>query len=158
MNYKTKSLSKMVRGALFETFCSQCQIAPMKNIVVLETSHPCRESRIHINRFGVKGWSLEVKVWLLVKWVIKLKSFQNWFVVNPLEVFAFDMKLFQVKTLFLRNWSPLQSRVGSKKSIRKENLTINSKSLNYCEMNEKNKNENLSQMIQGAHFRAFFSR
>ena len=62
--------------------------------------NPCRGGIIKLKFLRKNSRALVVKVWLLVKWVIKLKTFQKWFGVQSLELLTFGISWFHVKTLF----------------------------------------------------------
>ena len=52
MTKNTENVSKMVRSALFGTFCGQYQIVPRKGTYLLGLGHPCRGGEFHMNQFG----------------------------------------------------------------------------------------------------------
>ena len=56
-----------------------------------------RRNTAHLSRFVQKGWSYEVKVWPILKFLAKLKADQKRLGVYFLEIFAADTKSFKVK-------------------------------------------------------------
>ena len=101
----------MVRGALFGSFSSQYAIVLSKKIYFQGLIHVCRRGTDNISQFGLKSWSVDVKLWLIVKWVKKLKTCQTWFWEHFLVLFAGNTRPLQLRTLISKESTTIAEEV-----------------------------------------------
>lgn len=77
LSKKLKNMSKMILGALFETFWSQYQIFPYRNTYLAGLGHISKGSTIHMNWFQQKHLPVEEKVWPWVNWEKKKEKLKE---------------------------------------------------------------------------------
>ena len=101
----------MVRGELFGSFSSQYAIVLSKKNYFQGLIHVCRRGTIHISQFGLKSRSVDVNLWLIVKWVKKLKTCQTWFWEHFLVLFADNTRPLKLRTLISKESTTIAEEV-----------------------------------------------